>query len=195
MQEDSIVPAVQSQHQAQHQNTWRGTAIIVWRVIKMLVAPPSPEGLSFATSGSTAVGEISCEFDAPPDHVWAVVWSSSHLQSPHRSIDDIREGEIFTMYSDMTEGRGLFWTKNVARCEAITPGRRLYLRLISQDGDESERISEMLGEYIVEPLGHGTRLTIRVADEQGATQVMFKRLLTTALNWNMARIRADLQSS
>ena len=99
------------------------------------------------------------------------------------------------MYSDMTEGRGLFWTKNVARCEAITPGRRFYLRLISQDGDESERMADLLSEYVVEPLARGTRLTIRVADEQGAHQVMFKRLMTTALNWNMARIRADLQFS
>ncbi len=180
---------------SQHQNTWRGTAIIAWRVIKMLVAPSSLEGLSFATSGSTTVGQISCDLDAPPDQVWAAVWSSSHLQPPHASFDDIREGEIFTMYSDMTEGRGLFWTKNVARCEAITPGRRFYLRLISQDGDESERMADLLSEYVVEPLARGTRLTIRVADEQGAHQVMFKRLMTTALNWNMARIRADLQFS
>ena len=169
--------------------TLLGKTIMFGRAIRTMLVPPSTAGMTFMNTGTGKSVAITLDFDASPDAVWAAVWQTCIIQPPHASIEDVRAGDTFAFYWEAT-GSGHYWSKAVCRCTASEPGRRLSYRLLSLDDWPDARLKDMSNDYVIEPLGRMTRLTIRAADEQA--DAFFEPCMAAALNWDSARIRASL---
>lgn len=172
--------------------TLLGRWIMFWRAVKALVLPPSDTGILFGLKGQTLIGQKVLSIDASPERVWRAIWQGIVLDPPHRTIDDVGAGEVAGFYTDLTHGRGLYWTHFTVACEEASPGRLARQRLITMDGEADPRIAAMTNEYVVEPQDRGTRLTIRVSDDQAGEADMFRNFMALAICNDVKRILANL---
>jgi hypothetical protein len=172
--------------------TLLGRWIMFWRTLKALVSPPSSTGILFGLKGQTLLGQKVLTLDANPDRVWRAIWQDIVLDPPHRTIDEIRDGETAGFYMDLTHGRGLYWCHFAILNEQAIPGRFARHRLVAIDGAADARVGAMTSEYAVEPQDGGTRLTIRVADDQAGEADVFRNFMAFAIQNDVRRILANL---
>lgn len=173
--------------------TLLGRAIMFWRAIKGLVAPPEDSGVNFGMNGQTLIGQKVLTVKMPPDQVWKAIWQDIVLDPPLRSIDDARPGEIIGFFSDLTYGRGLYWCHMTVRVEEAVAGRMVRFRIITIDGEAEPRLTAATQEYQLEPTRMETRLTIRVGDEEAGDADMFRNFMALAIRNDAERILKNLR--
>lgn len=174
-------------------NTFLGKLIVGWRGMRAVFFPPALDIIDIGMTGTTLTCSITRDFDATPDEIWEAIWLNSVILPPHRSFDEIETGDVFSYYSDATTGRGLYWYKVAARCEEVVPGKLVAIQLISIDDTDDERVRQMRNEYIFEPDGSATRLTIELSDAQAGDEGLFKNVMAHSLKWDIERIAANLR--